>query len=92
MTIPFERTRAIIETKALLERLLVPRETPRIPRWLRGTAKALLRHYPGYSEIELAHKALPHLFGPVPPFSRFQASPQTQAVIDASTNQEEPKE
>ena len=35
-----------------------------------GKAKALLRHYPGLAEIEMAHKALPDEYGPVPPFSR----------------------
>lgn len=66
MTVPSERTRALIHTYELLRRLQDPKETPRVPRWLRGHAKALLRHYPDYSSIALAHKALPHLFGPVP--------------------------
>lgn len=66
MTVPSERTRALIETYELLRRLQDPKETPRVPRWLRVHAKALLRHYPDYSSIRLAHKALPHLFGPTP--------------------------
>jgi hypothetical protein len=66
MTVPSERTRALIHTNELLKRLQDPKETPRVPAWLRGQAKALLRHYPDYSSIQLAHKALPHLFGPVP--------------------------
>ena len=48
-------------------------------------AKALLKHYPTYADIEQAHKALPDTFGPVPPFSRLHSSPQTEAVIQAST-------
>ena len=84
MTIPFERTRAILHTKELLERLMDPKASPRVPRWVRGHARALLKHYPSLSDIELAHKALPHLYGPVPPFSRMSASPQTDAVMDAS--------
>jgi hypothetical protein len=70
MTIPFERTRALVQTKQFLEAMLDPKQTPRTPRWMRGRAKALLRHYPGLAEVELAHKALPDKFGPVPPFSR----------------------
>lgn len=66
MTVPSERTRALIHTYELLRRLQDPKETPRMPRWLRGHARALLRHFPDYSSIHLAHKALPHLFGPVP--------------------------
>jgi hypothetical protein len=72
MTIPFERTRALIGAKEFLEAMLDPKQTPRTPRWMRGRAKALLRHYPGLCEIEMAHKALPDEFGPVPPFSRMR--------------------
>ena len=70
MTVPSERTRALIHTYELLKRLQDPLETPRVPRWLRGHAKALLRHYPDYSSIQLAHKALPHLFGPIPGYGK----------------------
>lgn len=86
MTIPYERTRAVLETKAFLERLLNPRETPRVPRTVRAHAKWLLRHFPSYSDIELVHEALPDWFGPVPPFSRMRGSAQSDAVIDASTH------
>lgn len=65
MTIPFERTRALVHTKAILEAMLDPKQTPRVPRWMRGKAKSLLKHYPGLAEIEMAHKALPTEFGPV---------------------------
>lgn len=86
MTIPFERTRSILQTKDFLERLLNPRETPRVPRAVRAQAKTLLRHFPTYSDIELAHQALPDWYGPVPPFSRMRGSPQTDAAIEASTH------
>ena len=84
MTIPYERTRALIEAYELLRRLQDPQDTPRAPRWLREEARKLLRHYPTYATIELAHKALPHLFGPVPPFSRLTGSADVQGVIDAT--------
>lgn len=84
MTIPFERTRALIQTFELLRRLQDPKETPRLPHWLRGQAKALLTHYPSYGDIEQAHKALPDLFGPVPPFSRMSGTADVQGVIDAT--------
>lgn len=70
MTIPYERTRALVLTKEFLQALLDPKQTPRVPRSLRGRAKALLRHYPSLFEIEIVHKALPESYGPVPPFSR----------------------
>lgn len=89
MTIPFERTRSVVQAKDFLERLLDPKQSPRVPRWVRGHAKMVLRHYPTYADIEAAHTALPHVFGPVPPFSRMRAGPQVQAAIDASTSQPE---
>ncbi|WP_345774098.1 BPSL0761 family protein [Hydrogenophaga sp. YM1] len=51
MTIPFERTRAVLQTRELLKRLMDPKDTPRVPRWLRGQAKSLLRHYPGHQAL-----------------------------------------
>lgn len=68
MTIAFERTRALVQTKEFLEAMLDPKQTPKVPRWMRGKAKALLQHYPGLGGIEMAHRALPEIFGPVPPF------------------------
>lgn len=66
MTVPFERTRALVQTKEFLEAMLDSKQTPRVSRWMRGKAKALLRHYPVLSEIEQIHTALPEKFGPVP--------------------------
>lgn len=84
MTVPYERTRALIETYELLKRLQDLQATPRVPRWLREEARTLLRHYPNYAAIEMAHKALPHLYGAVPPFSRLSGSADVQGVIDAT--------
>ena len=70
MTTPHERTRSLIETKQFLYELQDPKLTPRVPAAVREIARKLVRHYPSYSDVELAHKALPHLYGPVPPFSR----------------------
>ena len=64
MTLPAERTRAIIHTKQFLEQLLVHRLTPDVPDSVRTTAQGLLRHYPGIAELEIAHHALPEWFGP----------------------------
>lgn len=70
MTIPYERTRSLLETKQFLQELQNPTLTPRVPASVREHARALLRHYPSYSDVELVHKALPMFYGPVPPFSR----------------------
>ena len=74
MTIPFERTRALIESRQLLMQLENPARPPRDPVELQRIATWLLRHYPTLNDIEAAHKALPDVFGPVPPFSRVWGS------------------
>lgn len=51
MTIPVERTNAVIYTEAFLLRLLSPKETPRVPKAVRQEAKHLLRHYPTKFEM-----------------------------------------
>ena len=78
MTVPFERTRALFETKLFLQELMDPKVTPRVPRALRGKAKSLLKHFPTVHEIEKAHKALPEDFGPVPTIRA-----QVEAAADA---------
>jgi hypothetical protein len=88
MTIPYERTRAILETRRFLRELVNPGDTPRVPKAVRDEALRLLRHYPGYLEIELAHKSLPHLYGPVPPFSRLTGNAQAVGAIDATQKSE----
>jgi hypothetical protein len=85
MTIPYERTRALVRTKVFLEAIMDPSQTPRVPRWVRGKGKSLLRHYPGLWEIDRVHKANPEAFGPAPPFSRLSGTTDTQSVIDATT-------
>lgn len=79
MTTPFERTRALVQTKAFLQELMQHEDES-----LRNEARRLLRHYPALAEIELAHLALPQFFGPVPPFSRLSGSADVRGVLDAT--------
>jgi hypothetical protein len=51
MTVPIERTNAVIRTQKFLIDLLDPKKTPRVPRSIRQDARNLLRHYP--SEFEM---------------------------------------
>jgi hypothetical protein len=51
MTVPIERTNAVIRTEKFLISLLDPKKTPRVPLSVRRDAKSLLRHYP--SEFEM---------------------------------------
>lgn len=85
MTIPFERTRALVQTKELLRDLQDPKKTPRIPKALRARAQALERHFPTLMNIEQAHEALPGVYGPVPPFSRMTGSATVTGVLDAAS-------
>jgi hypothetical protein len=66
VTTPEERTRTVLQTKDFLVELIRPEQTPGIPDAVRREAHRLLRHYPGLSELALAHRALPMFFGDVP--------------------------
>lgn len=52
MTLPFEEKRAISYTRKFLYDLLIPRETPRVPKEIRDRARSLLRHYPADYRID----------------------------------------
>jgi hypothetical protein len=84
MTLPFERTGALVQAKEFLAAMMDPKLTPRTPRWMRGKAKAIVRHHPGLAEIEKTHKAQPHEFWSVPPFLRLSGSVLTNGAIDST--------
>ncbi len=48
MTLPIERTNAVLNTEAFLIDLLDPKKTPRVPKDIRNRAARCLRHYPSY--------------------------------------------
>lgn len=56
MTIPVERTNAVINTEQFLLQLLDPKKTPRVPRYIREQAHRLLRHYPTKFDMQLIAK------------------------------------
>ena len=62
MTIPVERTHAVLNTEAFLYRLLDPADTPRVPSRVRDEARRLLRHYPSENDMVLAASAAPSVF------------------------------
>ncbi len=57
MTLPDERTRAVLWTRAFLIRLLDPKKSPRVPLNIRREASCLLRHYPIPSDFRDTHEA-----------------------------------
>lgn len=52
MTLPFERTRAVLQTRDFLMDLADRKKTPRVPLVIRRQALSLLRHYPNRFEME----------------------------------------
>ena len=69
MTVPIERTNAVVNTEMFLMQLIDPKQTPRIPKEIRKRASSLLRHYPtkGCMEIiaerEDTQDTSPKIFG-----------------------------
>lgn len=53
MTLPIERTNAVVWTESFLKDLLDPKKTPRVPKTIRDQARRLLRHYPTKFEMEV---------------------------------------
>jgi len=51
MTLPNERTQAIINTRRFLRELLDPKATPKVPRPIRLRALRCLRHYPNHLDL-----------------------------------------
>lgn len=63
MTLPDERTRAIVYTQRFLRELLDPKKTPKVPKHVREKAYSLLKHYPALYQMKMVVKKLPGVFG-----------------------------
>ena len=46
MTLPLERTQAVLRTEKFLLKLCIPKESPGVPKEIREEAGRLLKHYP----------------------------------------------
>lgn len=68
MTIPVERTRAVIQTLDFLQLLSVAKG---VPAEIRLEAHRLLRHYPHLGDMKLTATVCPVLWG-MPEEDRFQ--------------------
>jgi len=62
MTLPDERYRAVIQTRRFLLDLTNPQHTPRLPKLIRQTAAAMLRHYPNEWDMNIAASRSPEVF------------------------------
>lgn len=67
MTIPVERTRAVVAGYEFLRDLLDPKKTPRVPRDIRLRAIRVLRHFPFPFQMDSTAKKCPELFGRIEP-------------------------
>ena len=64
MTMPNERTRAVLETRWFLQRLAAGQMDRESPERLRNYARSLLRHYPSAADMHLTSVALPAWWSP----------------------------
>lgn len=64
MTMPSERTRAVLETREFLQWLMSAEANAEALMQAKQQARALLRHYPSSIDLHLAHLACPMWFGP----------------------------
>ena len=62
MTLPDERYRAVVQTRRFLLDLCNPDHTPRVPKLIRQTAHAMLRHYPSDWDMKHAAEKSPEVF------------------------------
>jgi len=53
VTVPMERTNAVLNTEQFLLDLLRPSVTPRVPKEIRERARGLLRHYPSTFDMDV---------------------------------------
>lgn len=65
VTVPEERTRAVLQTRDFLKELATSNPKSGVPEKVRAEAIRLLRHYPSSSDIEIAHMYAPFWYGPV---------------------------
>jgi len=52
MTLPIERTNAVLRTERFLIDLMDPKKYPRVPKAVRQEAGRLLKHYPSQYDME----------------------------------------
>lgn len=81
MTLPDERYRSVLQTKQLLQDLLDPVKTPRVPKVIRQRAMGCLRHYPDKYHMDLVGTVSPGLFETKDP-----VDPLTRMIIEHKVN------
>ena len=54
MTLPYQRTNAVINTRQFLFDVINPSSTPGVPKMVREKARSLLKHFPTELDMEEA--------------------------------------
>jgi len=62
MTLPDERYRAVKQAELLLQDLLNPKKTPRVPKAVRVRAYSVLKHYPSAWDMDRVATRSPEVF------------------------------
>lgn len=81
MTLPRERTAAILNTKEFLYALMDSKKTPKVPLAIRNTARWLLKHFPGNYDLRQAAEALPEVFGSTERLERLSSTPILSEIV-----------
>lgn len=53
MTLPNERTWAVLNTRRFLLALCDPKETPKVPKYVRQQARSCLKHFPSGFDFDM---------------------------------------
>jgi hypothetical protein len=77
MTLPDERYRSLRQAKKLMEELIDPGKTPRVPSIVRERARGVLRHFPSDYELEIMANNSPELLD-TEPFSVYNIKQPTK--------------
>ncbi len=65
MTLPNERTRAVVYARDFLRALMDPKQTPKVPKEIRTRAYWVLRHFPWDTDLDESSRKLPGIWGPL---------------------------
>lgn len=73
MTIPHERYRALKQAKKLMEELVDPGKTPRVPSLVRERARGALRHFPSDYELDKIAEKCPDYLDTAPLYDKINS-------------------
>jgi len=63
MTVPNERTLAVLRARDFLIDLCSPKTTPRVPKAVRQQASRILKHFPSVYDLTTSSSKLPDCWG-----------------------------